>query len=93
MYRDVSWDDVVVRLIEDLGGLAKLKPMLERANAEAAWVRLNLPLIGSPWQESNGLDHRALSLLAALGLSFDIAFFNYDEARQTHSLTRPEVEF
>ena len=85
MYRDGAWDDAVVGLIETLGGIAKLQPMLERVNAKAAWVRLNLPLIGSPWQESSGLDHRALTLLAALGLSFDIAFFNYDATRQTHS--------
>lgn len=85
MYRDGAWDDAVVGLIESLGGVAKLKPMLERASAKAAWIRLNLPLIGSPWQESSGLDHRALALLTALGLSFDIAFFDYDETRQTHS--------
>lgn len=85
MYRDAAWDDAVVGLIQSLGGVAKLKPMLERVNAKAAWVRLNLPLIGSPWQESSGLDHRVLALLTTLGLSFDIAFFNYDEARRTHS--------
>ena len=85
MYRDSAWNDAVVGLIESLGGVARLKPMLERASAKAAWVRLNLPLIGSPWQESSGLDHPALVLLAALGLSFDIAFFDYDETRQSHS--------
>jgi hypothetical protein len=84
-YRDVPWDDAVVGLIQGLGGVPKLKPILDRVNAKAAWVRLSLPLIGSPWQESSGLDHRALSLLATLGLSFDVAFFNYDAARQTHS--------
>jgi hypothetical protein len=88
MFRDVHWDDAVVGLIDDLGGLETLKPLLARADARAAWVRLNLPLIGSPWQESDGLDHRTLSLLAGLGLSFDVAFFNYDEARQTHSSER-----
>jgi hypothetical protein len=84
MFADDHWDVSIRALLDKLGGGEKLKLLIDTVRPEAAWVRLNIPSVGSPWQESNGLDNATLRLLAELGLDFDVAAFEYDESRPTH---------
>jgi hypothetical protein len=84
MFADDNWDTAILTLIDRLGGTSAVRSLIEREKPQAAWLRLNVPLVGSPWQESNGLDNATLRALADLGVDFDVAAFDYDESRPTH---------
>ncbi len=84
MFSDDNWDFAVNSLIGKLGGVDGLKAVIATTDTDAAWLRICLPCIGSPWQESAGLERKTLAHLVELGLDFDIAFFDYDADRATH---------
>ncbi|MDP3748482.1 MAG: hypothetical protein Q8Q88_15695 [Phenylobacterium sp.] len=81
---DVPWDDGLADLVRNLGGRERVAKLLSNVRPKAAWIRINLPSIGSPWQESAGLGRESIQLLADLELEFDIAMFAYDDSQWTH---------
>lgn len=84
MFNDDNWDSAASALIDRLGGMDRLKSVIHEIAPKAAWLRICLPSIGSPFQESNGLDRKIMAQLVDLGLDFDIAMFEYDGTRPTH---------
>jgi hypothetical protein len=84
MFNDTPWDEGFYLLLERLGGLKNFKARLDTLEAPDAWLRINLPVVGSPWQESAGFGSQVIAQLAELNLGFDIAVFDYDAARPSH---------
>lgn len=83
-FADQNWDDAVEGLIDGMGGPDAVARVKNQVMPKAAWLRLALPIIGSPWQESGGLGTGMLSTLARLELDFDTSVFDYDPRRATH---------
>jgi hypothetical protein len=85
-FNDNVWDYEIDALIAELGGPARLKIVLRDLGPAAAWLRVCVPSVGSPWQESGGMSLSTMSQLVEIGLGFDVAVFAYDAANPTHGL-------
>jgi hypothetical protein len=86
IFNDDTWDYGFDALVARLGGPAKLKAILHHIEPTAAWLRVSVPSVGSPWQESGGLHLATLAQLVEIGLGMDVAVFAYDAANPTHGL-------
>lgn len=86
---DQTWDDVVEGLIDRMGGPEAVSRVKDKVRPKAAWLRLALPIVASPWQESGGLSTSMLGTLASLELDFDTSVFEYDPGRATHGPLDP----
>ena len=85
IFNDDTWDYGIDALIACLGGPAKVRAVLDEVEPTAAWLRMCVPSIGSPWQESrHGLGNHVPT--RRIGLGFDVALFAYDAANATHGL-------
>ncbi len=85
-FNDDAWDMPVDRVIARLGGVDGLTTIIGNTRPQAAFLRLCVPSIGSPWQESGGLCHKTMADVVRIGLDFDIAVFHYDPANPTHGV-------
>ena len=86
IFNDDTWDYGIDALIADLGGPAKLRAVLDEIEPTAAWLRMCVPSVDSPWQESGGMHLATMAQLVQIGLGFDVAIFAYDAANATHGL-------
>lgn len=86
IFNDTPWDDGFESLLTRLGGVQNFKSVLYRLKPADAWVRINLPIISSPLQESNGFGSENLTKIAELNLDLDIMAITYDAARPSHNL-------
>jgi hypothetical protein len=84
IFNDDPWDYGIDALIAALGGAAKLKAVMTDVTPDAAWLRICVPSVGSPWQESGGIHRRTLGQMVDVGLDFDVAVFAHDPGNPTH---------
>lgn len=89
IFNDDLWDSGADALFAALGGYAKVKAMVAVVAPGAAWMRVCVPSIGSPWQESGGFQRETLKRIVDAGLDLDIAMFEYEATNPTHGL-RPK---
>ena len=79
-----SWDDPIVRLVDRLGGFKKLSTIIEEVSPKLAWLQIDLPVIGSPYVETNRISPPLVKEIAAIGLGFSVEIFEFDPAEISH---------
>jgi hypothetical protein len=78
------WSDHVLQLVNRLGGWVKLKELLVDVSPREAWLRIDAPIFGSPYVESNSLSPSIIRELAQAGLGFELIVRNYLPDEPTH---------
>lgn len=87
-----SWDGPIEQLVDQLGGWAQLRELIQEIGPREAWLRIDAPMLGSPYVETNSLSASIISSMANIGLAFELGVREYDDEDPTHHPARNEIE-
>jgi hypothetical protein len=78
------WDHPIEQLVDKLGGWKKLKALIAEISPREAWLRIDAPMLGSPYIETNGLSASIISSMSTVGLAFELGVRDYHDEDPTH---------